>query len=224
MKTMERDRFETLRKAMVDSQLRPSAVSDARVVEAMASVPREAYLPALLTDLAYVDAKLPLGGDRLSNPPAATGRMLTAAETTPNDRALLVGAAGGYAAAVLARLVIEVTALELPGALAAAAREALAKGDPDSARVRVVEGPLASGWAADAPYDVIIVDGAVEQIPPALVDQLAVGGRLVAGLVERGVCRLVVGRRSEGGFGVIDFADMDCAALPGFAPEPGFVF
>jgi protein-L-isoaspartate(D-aspartate) O-methyltransferase len=211
--------FEAMRHAMVVSQLRTSAVSDPRVVDAMGDVPREAFVPAAQVALAYRDAPLPLGGGRAINPPLITGRLLVAADIRPTDRVLLVGAAMGYAAAVLARLAGSVVALEEDAALASAARDAIA-----DAKVTVVEGPLKAGWAAGAPYDVIIIDGAVEELPEAIADQLAPGGRLATGLVDRGVTRLALGRRSEGGFGVVDFADLECVVLPGFAKPKTFQF
>ncbi|KQM41236.1 protein-L-isoaspartate O-methyltransferase family protein [Sphingomonas sp. Leaf10] len=211
--------FEAMRHAMVVSQLRTSAVSDPRVVDAMGDVPREAFVPAAQAALAYRDAPLPLGGGRAINPPLITGRLLVAADIRPTDRVLLVGAAMGYAAAVLARLAGSVVALEEDAALASAARDAIA-----DAKVTVVEGPLKAGWAAGAPYDVIIIDGAVEELSEAIADQLAPGGRLATGLVDRGVTRLALGRRSEGGFGVVDFADLECVVLPGFAKPKTFQF
>lgn len=212
--------FDTMRAAMVDSQLRPNAVSDARVVAAMARVAREAFLPAELAPVAYADVKLPIAAHRTTNLPVATGRLLTEAELQARDSVLLIGAAGGYAAAVLAALVRSVVAIESDPILAESARSVLAP----FANVTLMEGPLAAGHAAAGPYDAIIIDGAIEQLPQALIDQLAVGGRLVAGLIDRGVCRLSVGRRSAGGFGMVDFADFDAAHLPGFAAEKGFVF
>lgn len=216
----ELDRFEEQRQAMVDSQLRPNAVNDANVVRAMSIVPRETFLPADLAKVAYADLKLPIGGGRTANPPIATGRLLSEVGLREDDRVLVVGAAGGYAAAVLAGLVSHVTALETSSDLAAAARDNLAS----HANVTVAEGPLEQGWAAGAPYTLILIDGAVEQVPQALVEQLTDQGRLASGLIDRGVCRLSVGRRTAGGFGMIDFADIDCAHLPGFAPKREFVF
>lgn len=212
--------FAAMRQSMVDSQLRPNAVSDPRVVAAMAAVPREAFLPDALAPIAYADVKLPLGPGRTTNMPVATGRLLTEAALRPGDRVLLIGAAGGYTAAVLGALVASVVAVESDPALAATARTALA-GMPN---VTLIEAPLQDGHAAGAPYDAIIIDGAVERLPQALIDQLAVGGRLVTGLIDRGVCRLSRGERSAGGFGVADFADFDAAHLPGFAVPAGFVF
>ncbi len=211
--------FEAMRHAMVVSQLRTSAVSDPRVVDAMGEVPREAFVPASQAALAYRDAPLPLGGGRAINPPLITGRLLVAADIRPTDRVLLIGAAMGYAAAVLARLAALVVALEEDAGLLGSAREAIA-----DAKVTLVEGPLKPGWAEAAPYDVIIIDGAVEAVPDALADQLAPGGRLATGLVDRGVTRLALGRRSEGGFGLVDFADLECVELPGFARPKTFQF
>lgn len=211
--------FEAMRHAMVVSQLRTSAVSDPRVIDAMGDVPREAFVPAAQAAVAYRDAPLPLGSGRAINPPLITGRLLVAADIRPTDRVLLVGAARGYAAAVLARLAGSVVALEEDAALVGAARDAIS-----DAKVTVVEGPLKAGSAEGAPYDVIIIDGAVEEVPVAIADQLAPGGRLATGLVDRGVTRLALGRRSEGGFGVVDFADLECVVLPGFARPKTFQF
>lgn len=217
--TQTRPDFEAMRHAMVVSQLRTSAVSDPRVVDAMGDVPREAFVPAAQAPVAYRDAPLPLGNGRAINPPLITGRLLVAADIRPTDRVLLVGAATGYAAAVLAKLAGSVVALEEDAALAGSARDAIA-----DAKVTLVEGPLKAGWADGAPYDVIIIDGAVEEVPDAIADQLAPGGRLATGLVDRGVTRLALGRRSEGGFGVVDFADLECVVLPSFAKPKTFQF
>lgn len=208
------------RHAMVTSQLRTSAVSDPRVQLMMASVPREDFLPADAAVLAYRDRPIPLGLAREQNPPLATGRLLTAAELEARDRVLLVGATGGYTAALLAGIVAHVTALECDEALLAIARRALAA----TGNAAVVEGPLQAGYATGAPYDVLIVDGAVEELPAALIEQVRPGGRVVTGLVERGIRRLASGRRTPGGFGLHAFADYDCVVLPGFAQPPAFRF
>lgn len=217
---MDSDRFEAMRHAMVASQLRTNAVSDARVVAAMAHVPREAFLPAEVRAIAYRDTAVPLGRGRYQNVPIATGRLLTEAYLLPADRVLLIGAAGGYTAAVLAEMVAQVVAVESDPGLAAAARTAL-----DAYKnVTLVEGPLEAGHAAGAPYDVLVVDGAVEQVPDALVAQIAAGGRVVAGIADRGITRLSSGRKTAGGFGLLDFADIDCVSLPGFARAKTFTF
>jgi protein-L-isoaspartate(D-aspartate) O-methyltransferase len=150
----------------------------------------------------------------------ATARLLTEAEILPDDRVLLIGAATGYAAAILARLGARVTAVEEGPALAATARETLAGLDA----VEVVEGPLTEGHAAGAPYDVLFVDGAVEQLPDTLLAQLRPAGRIATGLIDHGVLRLATGRRTSTGAGLVPFADAECIPLPGFAPPPVFRF
>lgn len=212
--------FAVMRHAMVASQLRTSGVNDPRVIEAMASVPREDFVPAEWRSLAYRDTGVPLPGGRRTNIPLATGRLLTEAGLAPSDRVLLIGAAGGYGAAVLARLVASVVAVEVDPTLAAAAREALA----GEANVTVVEAPLEAGAPEHAPYDVLVIDGAVEAIPDTLVAQVAPNGRAVAGMIDRGVTRLASGRRTAGGFRMVDFADVESAILPGFARPRSFTF
>jgi protein-L-isoaspartate(D-aspartate) O-methyltransferase len=212
--------FETMRQAMVASQLRTNAVSDPRVVAAMARVPRERFVPEQRRALAYVDIAVPLNGGRALPPPMVLGRLLTEARPGSADRALIVGAATGYSAAVLASLVASVTALEEDAALVGRARELLAGEE----RITLVEGPLTRGWPETAPYDLILVDGAVEQLPPALVEQLAPDGRLAAAIVERGVTRLAVGRRAGSDLAMAAFADAAAPPLPGFEPVAGFRF
>ena len=218
MTTLDPPATRAERHAMVSSQLRTNAVSDTRVVTAMASIPREDFLPAGAA--AYRDTAIPLGGGRSANPPLATARLLTQAELRSTDRVLLIGAAGGYAAAVLAELVAQVTAVESEASLLAIARAALA----GMRNVSVVDASLTDGDPAGAPYDVLVIDGAVEAVPAALVDQLRAGGRVVSGLVENGVTRLAAGVKTAGGFGLTAFADSECVRLPGFARATGFRF
>ena len=212
--------FAAMRHAMVASQLRTTAVSDPRVVAAMATVEREAFVPPAAADIAYRDTPVPLGHGRSLNTPLSTGRLLTEAQLVREDRVLLIGAATGYTAAVLAELAGSLVALEEDATLAAQAREALA----GMANVTVVEGPLVEGWAQGAPYDAIVIDGAVEFVPDAIVHQAKIDGRVTTGVIDRGVSRLAAGRRSEGGFGLVDFADVDCVVLPGFSKPPTFQF
>lgn len=208
------------RHAMVSSQLRTNAVSDTRVVAAMASIPRELFLPPGATAIAYRDTAIPLGRARSANTPLATARLLTQAELMEDDRVLLIGAAGGYAAALLATMVAHVTAVESDALLVAFAHEALAGID----NVSLVEAPLAAGHPDGGPYDVLMIDGAVEAVPPALLDQVRAGGRIVTGLFERGLTCLAAGRKTAGGFGLQPFVDCDCVVLPGFARPQGFRF
>jgi protein-L-isoaspartate(D-aspartate) O-methyltransferase len=162
---------------------------------------------------------VPLANGRALNPPMALGRLLTEARLQGDERALVVGAGTGYAAAVLARLVASVTALEEDKALAATARDALA-----DTGVTLVAGPLDKGWAKAAPYDFILVDGAVEYLPPAIVAQAAEGARIGLALLDRGVTRLAMGRVVGGAFGLATFADAAVAILPGFEKPRGFIF
>ena len=217
---IEGDRFRAMREAMVTSQLRTTAVSDNRVVAAMARVPRERFVPAERRDTAYTDRAVLLARGRMLNTPMATGKLLTEAYLRRTDRALLIGAATGYAAAVLAALVAEVVAVEFDPGLAEQARAALA----ETPAVTVVEGQLAAGHPAGAPYDVVVIDGAVREVPQSLIDQLAIAGRLVTGLDDKGVTRLASGVRSARGFGLQHFADAECVSLPGFARARTFQF
>ncbi len=211
--------FEPMRRAMVASQLRTTGVNDPRVVAAMGEVERERFVPAERRALAYADAIVPLANGRSLNPPMALGQLLTAAELRGDERALVIGAGSGYAAAVIARLTASVTALEEDGALAAMAREALA-----GTGVTLVEGPLAAGWADGAPYDFILIDGAVEYVPQAIIDQAADGGRIALALLDRGVTRLGIGRVVSGAFGLSTVSDAAVAVLPGFEKPREFVF
>jgi protein-L-isoaspartate(D-aspartate) O-methyltransferase len=217
---VEANRFEAMRHAMVASQLRTNAVNDPRVVEAMAKVPREVFLPPEHRAIAYRDTLLPLAAGRRHNSPLVIGRLLTEARVQPSDHVLLVGAAGGYAAGVLALLANSVVALEEEDSLVAVARGALA----GEARVELAQGPLNGGWPERAPYDLLVIDGAVEHVPDALVEQVKIGGRVVTGVIDRGVTRLAKGIRTEGGFGLRDFLDIECAELPGFRRLRTFQF
>jgi protein-L-isoaspartate(D-aspartate) O-methyltransferase len=216
---MTEQNYEQMRRAMVTSQLRTTGVNDPRVLAAMGEVPRERFVPAERRGIAYAETLVPLGNGRFLNAPMALGKLLVEAAPQAGERALVVGAATGYAAAVLARLVGSVVAVEEDPQLAASAKAAL----KDSS-VKLVEGPLAKGHKRTAPYDVILIDGAVETIPDALVDQLADGGRLVASIVEEGVQRLAIGRRAGEGFGTVTFADVASAPLPGFERPRNFTF
>lgn len=212
--------FSAMRAAMVSNQLRTNAVSNPRVVAAVEAVAREKFVPAEREALAYVDIPVPLGGGRSLNSPLVTARLVTEAGLQQGDRVLLVGAATGYSAALIAELTGNVTALEEDAALLAVARQILGGDD----RICVVEGPLNAGWAARGPYDVIIVDGAVEAVPDAIWEQIVAGGVLATGLVDQNVTRLAIGRAAGNGHGLFAFADAETIILPGFAKPRGFRF
>lgn len=217
---MSEHQFESMRAAMVSNQLRTTAVSDPRVVAAMQSVAREDFVPEDRKRLAYVDVIVPLGKGRGLNPPMVTGRLLTEAGVNEADAVLLIGAATGYGAAVLASLAATVVAVEEDEALAATAEKAL----KPLSNVSLVKGALASGAARKGPYDVIVVDGLVESLPEALAKQLKDGGRIVAAVLDGGVPRIMRGVKSGGGFSLQSVVDADAAPLPGFAQPKGFQF
>ena len=208
-----------MRSAMIDSQLRTNDVIDPAVVGAMGAVAREAHVPAALASVAYMDRAIALGEGRALNAPLVTGRMLVAAAVRPGQRVLLVGSATGYTAALLAKLGAEVHAVEERADLIEAARAAAG----DSA-IAWTQGPLAAGAPKAAPFDRIIIEGAVETLPDALVAQLAEGGRIVAARRDGSVSRLVQGVKAGGTVALRAFADMDVAPLPGFAAPKGFRF
>jgi len=216
---MTEHNFEHMRRAMIACQLRTTGTNDPAVLAAMGEVARERFVPAGRVALAYADALVPLKPGRQLNNPMALGRLLTEAAPEKAARALVVAAATGYAAAVVAKLTASVVAVEEDPELAAAARTALA-----GTGVKFVEGPLAAGHAEGAPYDLILIDGAVEFVPQALIDQLTDGGKLATGIVEDGVTRLALGRKAGEGFGVAAFADAAAAILPGFVRPKTFTF
>jgi protein-L-isoaspartate(D-aspartate) O-methyltransferase len=207
--------FAAARQAMVDSQLRPQGVNDPSVIAAMSLVPREQFVPDEQKSLAYVDRSVPLGEGRALPGPAVLGLLLTALAPLRGERALVVGAGTGYAAAVLKEMGIDVDAVDSSAALAGVARQN---------GVEIVEGPLADGLKKGAPYDIVLIDGAVEAIPETLVEQLRDGGRLGGAIIDQGITRLVVGRKAGGGFGYLTIADAATPALPGFERPPAFVF
>ena len=216
---MHSDAQETARHAMVASQLRTSAVTDPQVIAAMSTIPREDFVGAANVATAYRDRPLPLGNGRYQNTPLATGRLLTQATVEPTDRVLLIGATGGYTAAILSRLAAHVVAVESDTGLAESARMTLA----GLANVELVSGALQDGSAAHAPYDVLIVDGAIEVLPDALLDQVRPGGRVTSGVIDDGVVRLASGVKSAG-FALVPFADIDAVILPGFDRPRAFHF
>jgi protein-L-isoaspartate(D-aspartate) O-methyltransferase len=216
---MTEHNFEQMRRAMVASQLRTTGVNDPRVVAAMGAVPRERFVPEARCALAYADAPVPLGHGRALNPPMALGRMLSEARLRGHEKALVIGAATGYSAAVLAQLVASVTAVEEVPELAEFARKALA-----GTNVVLVEAPLNQGHALGAPYDFILIDGAVETVPQMIVDQLGDGGAFALALLDEGVTRLCIGRVVGGAFGTTAVSDAAAAVLPGFDKPRGFSF
>lgn len=217
---MGQENFKQMRKAMVVSQLRTSEVSDPRVIAAMSHIPREDFVPAAQRSFAYADRGVQIGEGRALNPPLTTGRLLNVAQVTKDDNVLLIGAATGYTAAVLAQLAGSVTAVEQNGKLAAAAKKNLV----GVVGATIETGDHADGWAQSAPYSVIVIDGLVDQIPRTLVDQLTPDGRIVAVIMNEGVSRLALGRTAGDHIGYQYFADGGGCPLPGFEQAKSFNF
>jgi protein-L-isoaspartate(D-aspartate) O-methyltransferase len=213
--------FAAARRHMVDGQLRTTDVTDLRVLTAMAEVPRERFLPPALASIAYLDMAAPVGAaGRSLLKPMLLAKLVQAADMTAADKVLVVGCATGYGAAVIAHVAGKVVALEQDAALAQSAREALA----GEAKISVVSGPLAAGWPAEAPYEVILLEGAAETMPPALLQQLAEGGRLVCVMGAGPGAKATVYRRSGEDFGGRTVFDAAAPLLPGFAKPVEFAF
>ncbi|MBC7520269.1 MAG: protein-L-isoaspartate O-methyltransferase [Sandarakinorhabdus sp.] len=201
---------------MIDSQLRTVGVTDESVLAAMNTVPRENFVPQALAGVAYADAALEVAPGRWLLEPMVLALLLQNVGIKAGDRVLVVGAATGYSAAVAAQIGADVIALESDPQLAGAAT---------AADVKTAIGPLPDGWAAGAPYDVVMFEGAIETVPPAFAAQLAPGGRLAAVVRQSGVggamAGLLVGGSKIGG---LPFLEVAAKPLPGFAALREFSF
>lgn len=214
--------FQAARKAMVDSQLRPNKLTSDRTESALREIPRERFLPKALREVAYVDEDLPLGNDRYLMEPMVFCRMLDLAALRDSDTVLDVGCGTGYSSAVLGLLANTVVALEADADLAKQATEILA--EQESANVAVVEGDLQAGLPKQGPFDVIMLNGAVEIEPTALLEQLAEGGRLVCVLADDKTREAAVYRRIAGKISMNRVFDAQIPLLPGFEMTKSFVF
>jgi len=211
---------------MVDGQLRPNKVTDPRLLAAMGEIPRERFLPPALAARAYADADVPLSGGRVMIQPMVIAQLIQLLALRDGDRALVVGAGTGYAACVMAACGARVVALEEDAGLVAAARKAVA-GLVAPAALRIVQGNLADGAADGAPYEAILIEGEVAEIPPAIAEQLTEGGRLATvlpGEASGQGSRAVLGRRVAGSLSLTDAFDCATAPLPALRRAPGFVF
>jgi protein-L-isoaspartate(D-aspartate) O-methyltransferase len=218
--------FATARQHMVDGQVRPSDVTDIRILDAMLAVPREAFVPDNKQALAYLDLDLDVsaGGaaKRCLIAPAVLAKMLQAAEIKETDRVLVVGCATGYAAAVIARFAPQVSATESDAALAARAQAILARNGCGNVTVRAAA--PAAGDPSGAPYDVIVLNGATEIVPEHLYGQLSSGGRLVGVFATSRPARATIVTCSHGDFGHRTLFDAAAPVLPGLELVPAFVF
>lgn len=190
--------FQTARRAMIDSQLRTSGVNEPFVLARMGAVPREDFVPASARDTAYIDRAIPLANGRRLAAPLFYGMMLAEAQPQLSDTALVVDSGSGYLPELLRPLVglVDVITPE----------EALVK-----SRKRAV-------------YSLILVDGAVEELPDSLTKRLADGGRVLTGLVTKGVTRLAVGRKTSGGAALLPLAEMGVPRLSEFDKAAGWSF
>ena len=218
--------FSTARQKMVDGQVRPSDITDSRIIDAMLAVPREAFVPQHRRALAYLDLDLDVSeagsAKRFLIKPVVTAKMLQAAEIGETDNVLVVGCATGYAAAVVAQLGCRVTATESDPTLAAKAQEILA--GLGLANVTVRAATAADGDATAAPFDVIILNGATEITPDRLYRQLKEGGRLVGVFATTQPPRATIVTRSHDEFGNRALFDAVVPVLPGLERLPAFVF
>jgi protein-L-isoaspartate(D-aspartate) O-methyltransferase len=218
--------FATARQKMVDGQVRPSDVTDSRIIDAMLAVPREAFVPPSQTALAYLDGDLDISegasARRFLIKPQVLAKMLQAAEIKETDKVLVAGSAPGYAAAVVARLAGLVVATEGdPGQQAKATAVLAGLG---LANLTFKAAAPADGDPANAPFDVIVLDGATEVLPERLFGQLRSGGRLVGVFAMSKPPRATIVTHSHGDFGHRTLFDASVPVLPGLERLPSFVF
>jgi protein-L-isoaspartate(D-aspartate) O-methyltransferase len=218
--------FSTLRQKMVDGQVRPSDVTDVRIIDAMLAVPREAFVPENKRALAYLDLDLDVSESgqaaRFLIKPVVLAKMLQAAEIKQSDRVLVVGCATGYAAAVIAQFVGQVTATESDAGLATKAGAVLAQNGCGKVAIRTAG--VADGDPANGPYEVIVLNGATEIVPERLYGQLNNGGRLVGVFAMSQPPRATLVTSSHGDFGNRALFDATAPVLPGMERLPAFVF
>jgi len=219
--------FTAARINMIESQVRPNGITDRRIIAAMEQIPREIFVPEGRRAVAYMDEDVPLEpADTASGPRAlievmAFARMLQHALIRPTDKVLVIGAGTGYGAAVIAALAERTVALECDPALAAAARRNLA----GAQGVAVVEGALEAGVADEQPFDVILAEGRIEEVPQSWLNQLADGGRLIAVVGEADMAQACIYSRSGSATAVRQVFDASVTALPGLRKKrPAFVF
>ncbi len=217
--------FAAARANMVESQIRPNKVTDPALIRALATLPREQFVPAERRPLAYVDEDLPLGGGRYLMEPMVLARLIQTAAPEAGGMGLVVGCGAGYAAAVLSRLCETVVGVESDRALAGRAAATLTDLGIDNALI--VDGPASAGYPKQAPYDVILFDGAVPDFPETVAAQCAEGGRMVGVLTGgfgAGMGRATVGTKFGGIVSKRPVFDAGVPALPEFAAASVFSF
>jgi protein-L-isoaspartate(D-aspartate) O-methyltransferase len=219
------DPYALARDMMVDSQVRPNRVTDSRLLAAMRAVPRELFVPENRRAQTYLDTDIPLGHGRAVIAPMAIAKLLQLGMPKPGQKALVAGAGTGYAAALLAHAGVLVTLLEDSAPLLSLAREAFAATGL-SQQASFINGPLAEGYAANAPYDLILIEGAIAAIPASLAAQLIPGtGRLVTVISGAdGVGKAVLAETSRSGLHRRAMFDCAVTPLPALRPEASFTF
>ena len=214
--------FDKARTNMVESQIRTNKVTDDRLIEALRTVPREIFVPAALKGVAYIDEDLDMGGKRYMTEPMVLARLLQAAEVGPKDAVLVIGCTTGYAVALLAQLAETVVGIEDDAELVEAADKNLAALAIDNAAVITLA--LDKGYAQQAPYDVILIEGRCEEVPDVITRQLASDGRLVTVTDDRGVGKATLIRRSGDAVSGRVLFDAQVPSLVCFERNPTFVF
>lgn len=215
--------IEQARFNMIEQQIRPWDVLDPKVLTLLAKVKREDFVPAAYRDLAFADLEIPLGEGQVMLPPRVEARLLQELGIKKTDRVLEIGAGSGYMAALLAASAEHVTTLEIRPSLAAVARENLQRSGVDNVTVEVANG--LSGWSQRAPFDAILVSGALPEVPAALLKQLRVGGRLAVIVGEAPVMEAqLITCTAEGVFNTINVFETVMPSLDGASPSAGFSF
>lgn len=220
--------FEQARLNMVNSQLRTNKVTHHGVLEAFETIAREEYVPESAKGVAYVDEDLPVGQGRYLMEPMVLARMLQTADPQPGDAVLVIGAATGYAASVTAKLASTVVAIEEDDSFVSAMNDAFARQGVENAVA--VKAPLAEGYPKQAPYNVIIFCGSVAEVPEAIADQLAEGGRLIAPVRDpringaQALGHVVLMEKLGGKVSSKTQFDANTPLLPGFEPKAEFKF
>ena len=212
--------FAARRTMMVDTQVRPSDVTKFPIIEAMLTIPREEFVPATQRETAYLGENLDIGEGRVLLEPRTLAKLLDALNISNDELVLDIGSAMGYSSAVIARMAEAVVAVEENEALSSEAQEALSGAGTDN--VILHSGPLADGAAQHGPYDVIVIEGAVEAIPAALIDQLKEGGRIGCLFQEGALGEARIGLKQSGVLSWRMAFNAGAPLLPGFLTEKAF--